>query len=138
MAARDIFHEAVKQALIKDGWTITHDPLFLPFGSIDLYVDLGAEKVIAAERAGRYIAIEVKSFLGSSLVSDFHTALGQFLNYRMVLETREPERHLYLGVPSDTYTTFFTLPFAQLAIQRYQLKLVIYDAEHEEITQWHD
>lgn len=36
MAARDVFHEAVKNALVKDGWTITHDPLALPFGEIDL------------------------------------------------------------------------------------------------------
>jgi hypothetical protein len=25
--AKDLFHQAVKQALIKDGWTITSDPL---------------------------------------------------------------------------------------------------------------
>jgi hypothetical protein len=53
MAARDTFHEAVRNALVKDGWTITHDPLSLSFGGVDLYIDPGAEKVIAAEREGQ-------------------------------------------------------------------------------------
>jgi hypothetical protein len=136
MAARDVFHDAVKNALVKDGWTITHDPLALSFGGVDLYIDLGAEKVIAAEREGQRIAVEIKSFSGPSLVSDFHTALGQFLNYRLALEVQDPERHLYLAVPFDAHTTFFTLPFAQSAIHRYQLKLLVYDGQSEEITQW--
>ena len=89
MAARDVFHEAVKIALVKDGWIITHDPLALSFGGVDLYVDLGAENVIAAERAGQRIAVEIKSFSCPSLVSDFHAALGQFLNYRLALEAQD-------------------------------------------------
>src|SRR5713226_3325015 len=135
MATRDIFHEAVKHALVKDGWTITHDPLSLSFGGVDLYIDLGAEKVIAAERGGQRIAVEIKSFIGPSLVTDFHIALGQFLNYRLALEAQDLERQLYLAVPLDAYTAFFTLPFTQTAIHRYQLKLLVYDAENEEITQ---
>jgi len=136
MAARDVFHEAVKNALVKDGWTITHDPLSLSFGGVDLYIDLRAEKVIAAEREGQRIAVEIKSFSGPSLVSDFHTALGQFLNYRLALEAQDPERHLYLAIPLDTHAAFFTLPFVQSAIHRYQLKLLVYDGQSEEITQW--
>jgi len=136
MATRDIFHEAVKHALVKDGWTITHDTLSLSFGGVDLYIDLGAEKVIAAERGGQRIAVEIKSFIGPSLVTDFHIALGQFLNYRLALEAQDLERQLYLAVPLDAHTAFFTLPFTQTAIHRYQLKLLVYDAENEEITQW--
>ncbi len=56
--------EIVKKALIKDGWTITDDPLTLKFGNTELYVDLGAEKVLAAEKEGQKIAVEVKSFFG--------------------------------------------------------------------------
>jgi hypothetical protein len=92
MAARDIFHAAVRQALITDGWTITHDPFFVGFGGVDLYIDLGAEKLIAAERDNQQIAVEVKSFLGPSLVSDFHAALGQFLNYQLAMEAYAPTR----------------------------------------------
>jgi len=49
MPVRDIHHYNVKKALIKDGWTITHDPLRLSFGGKDMYVDLGAEHGIANE-----------------------------------------------------------------------------------------
>jgi hypothetical protein len=61
MPAKDVFHEAVKKALLNEGWTITADPLYIQFGGVDLYVDLAAEKVIAAEKDGRKIAVEIKS-----------------------------------------------------------------------------
>jgi XisH protein len=48
--AKDKFHDAVKNALIKEGWTVTDDPLFLQFGGVDLFVDLGAENIIAAQK----------------------------------------------------------------------------------------
>ena len=50
MPARDRLHNAVKNALIRDGWTITHDPLRLTSGRRNLYVDLGAERLLAAEK----------------------------------------------------------------------------------------
>lgn len=136
MAARDLFHNAVKQALIADSWVITDDPLVIQFGGVELYVDLGAEKLIAAEKAGVRIAIEVKSFLGASLVSEFHTALGQYLNYQYALQEREPDRLLYLAVPRDIYRTFFMLPFAQGIITCHQMRLLIYHPENQEIVQW--
>ncbi len=49
MPERDLFHDVVKTALAKDGWTITHDPLFLRLGGVQMFIDLGAEKVIAEE-----------------------------------------------------------------------------------------
>lgn len=52
MPARDLAHQAVKHALEKDGWTITHDPLFLSFAQVEMYVDLGAEQLIVADRNG--------------------------------------------------------------------------------------
>ena len=138
MAAKDVFHDLVKTALHKDGWTITDDPLHLRLGSvIDMYVDLGAEKVIAAEKAGCKIAVEIKSFLGSSTLSEFHLALGQFMNYRYAIEDTEPDRILYLAVPQDIYEAFFTLSFIQSVVRRSQLHLVVYDVDQEEITQWH-
>ena len=136
MPSRDIFHNAVKNALLKDGWTITDDPLFIQFGGIDLYVDLGAEKIIAAEKDEQKIAIEIKSFIGPSLIADFHTALGQFMNYRLALEKQNAEHILYLAVPSDAYNTCFNLQFAQEVVQRYGVKLIIYEVETEVIIQW--
>ncbi|ETX00459.1 MAG: fatty-acid oxidation protein subunit alpha [Candidatus Entotheonella factor] len=138
MAAKDIFHDGVKIALQKDGWTITDDPLHLRLsGVIDLYIDLGAEKLVAAEKDGQKIAVEIKSFLGASTISDFHHALGQFTNYRYALEDTEPDRTLYLAIPLDVHAEFFTLPFIQSVVLRSQLKLIVYDAIREEIAQWH-
>jgi XisH protein len=136
MSAKDAFHYIVKNALQKEGWTITHDPLPISFGKVQMQVDLGAEKLLAAEREGEKIAVEVKSFISTSAIYDFHTALGQFINYRTALKLQEPERALYLAVPLVTYKDFFTLPFTQLQIQDYQIKLIVYDIEIEEIVQW--
>jgi len=138
MPARDIFHNSVKNALKKDGWTITHDPLALEFGLGSLYVDLGAERIIAAERKNEKIAVEIKSFLGGSAVSEFHTALGQYLNYRLLMQDQYPEYKLYLAIPLSVYDSFFQLLFVQNTIRQHQLKLAIYLPEEEAIAKWLD
>jgi XisH protein len=138
MAARDIFHNAVKQGLIKDGWTITHDPLSLKFGLVDMYVDLAAENLLAAMRENQYIAVEIKSFIGASTLSEVHSALGQFINYRIALESQYPEHKLYLAVPLDIYSTFFQDRLAQTVMQRYDLSVIAYDSEKEVIVKWID
>ncbi len=136
MPERDIFHDAVKNALVKEGWTITNDPLFIQFGGVDMYVDLGAEKILAAEKDGQKIAVEIKSFVGASIISEFHTALGQFMNYRLVLNVQNPEHVLYLAAPLDVYESFFMLVFGQAVIQSYQLKLIVYDEKKEVLVKW--
>ncbi|MBI1925564.1 XisH family protein [Candidatus Poribacteria bacterium] len=136
MPARDLFHDAAKNALIKEGWTITDDPLLIRFGGVDMYIDIAAERLIAAEKDGQKIAVEIKSFVGTSVISDFHTAMGQFINYRVALEAQEPERELYLAVPEDVYEEFFTLYFTRTVIQRYQLKNMVYNVDREEIVKW--
>ncbi|WP_299486248.1 XisH family protein [Acaryochloris sp. IP29b_bin.137] len=137
MTAKDRFHDLVKTALIQEGWTINDDPLHLRMsGVINMYIDLGAEKVIAAEKAGEKIAVEIKRFLGASTISEFHLAVGQFINYRYALEAEEPDRRLYLAVPLSVYEEFFKLTFIQKVVQRSQLNLLIYDVEAEDIVQW--
>lgn len=137
--AKDLFHNTVKIALQKDGWKITHDPYQLRYGVADIYIDLAAEEAIAAEKEGRKIAVEVKSFAGGSTISEFHTALGQFLNYRVAIEvSSEPERILYLAVPIDTYQIFLRFEPAKTVIARYEIRLIIYNPTHEEIDRWID
>jgi XisH protein len=136
MPARDIFHNAVKKGLEKEGWIITHDPLSVSFELGDMYIDLGAEKILAAEREGEKIAVEIKSFFKTSAISEFHTALGQFINYRLALSEQEPDRTLYLAVPIDTYTSFFTIRLVQNIIKTYQLKLITYQPVTEDIVEW--
>ncbi|MBE9209633.1 XisH family protein [Nostoc sp. LEGE 06077] len=136
MSAKDIFHEAVKQALQKEQWIITDDPLKFKFGNVNFQVDLGAERLLAADRGDEKIAVEIKSFLNPSAITDFYAALGQFLSYRLALETTQPERVLYLAVPVDAYQNFFQLEFTQTALQKYQVLLVVYDPVNEVIVQW--
>jgi hypothetical protein len=105
--AKDRYHDAVKRGLEKEEWVITHDPLRLEFTEDErVEIDLGAQRLLVAEKLGTKIAVEVKSFLSASALSDFHTALGQFLNYRLVLAKLEPDRTLYLAVPIAAYESF--------------------------------
>ncbi len=136
MTAKDFFHETVKRGLEKDQWIITDDPLELELEEVTVKIDLGAERLIAAEKGEEKIAVEIKSFISTSAISDFHTALGQFLNYRIMLEVNEPDRLLYLAVPLEAYQTFFQSRLAQMAIKRHQLKLIVYEPVTEEIVQW--
>jgi len=135
--AKDVFHQQVKNALIKEGWNITHDPLTIRISeAVKLQIDLAAETTIAAERDSEKIAVEIKSFIGDSNISSFHTALGQYLNYSQALEEQEPKRIVYLAIPFETYYDFFQLPFIQRMLQRYQVNLMIYDPKQEEVRQW--
>jgi hypothetical protein len=137
MAAKDRFHEIVMEALIKENWTITHDPLRLKFGEYDqIQIDLGAEQVLGAEKGDQKIAVEIKSFLNDSAIFDFHLALGQFLNYRLVLEATEPQRILFLAVPVYAYDSFFQRDLPKAVISRYDLRLIVYDPDKEVITRW--
>ncbi|HYW19879.1 MAG TPA: XisH family protein [Nodularia sp. (in: cyanobacteria)] len=136
MPAKDIFHDAVRLALEKDSWSITHDPLSMTIDGIEFYIDVGAERLLAAEKEGHKIAVEVKSFLGKSEISEFHTALGQTLNYRSVLRKKQPERVLYLAISYEIYTEFFTIPFIQEVIAEHQLKLLIFETMKQEIVLW--
>jgi XisH protein. len=110
--AKDIFHQQVKNALIKDRWKITHDPFIIRISeAIKLQIDLAAENAIAAERGSEKIAVEIKSFIADSDISSFHTALGQYLNYCQALEEQEADRIVYLAIPVTTYQDFFLTSF---------------------------
>ena len=136
MSAKDIFHESVKKALQKEQWIITDDSLKFKFGEVNFQIDLGMEKILAAERGSEKIAVEIKSFLNPSAITDFYSALGQFLSYRLALAGHEPERILYLAIPLDTYKTFFQLEFTKTAIKQYQVLLIVYEPANEVIVQW--
>lgn len=136
MPAKDFFHQAVRHALENEGWTITHDPLMLRYDLGQLYVDLGAEKILTAEREGQKIAVEIKSFLQNSTISEFYTALGQFITYRSLLQKQYPEYILYLAISLDTYTSFFAIELVQEIINTQNLKLIIYEPQKESINRW--
>jgi XisH protein len=136
MPAKDTFHHSIKLALQKDGWTITHDPLTLEIGLRQIYIDLGAEKLIAAEKDNQRIAVEVKTFAGASSVTEFHLAVGQFLNYRSILRRQQPNRILYLAVSVGIYSTFLKEELPQISIEDYRISLIVFDPKTEEIARW--
>ncbi len=134
--AKDKYHNLVKKALQDLDWTITNDPFYIPTLKRKLEIDLGAERVIAAEKGNQKIAIEIKSFVGLSEIHEFYKALGQFNYYQLALEDHQIERVLYLAVPSDIYETLFTEPLTLKAIERYNIKIIVYNIKNENIEKW--
>lgn len=137
MPAKDIYHDVVKRALEKDGWMITDDPLVIQIDQKrSVYIDLGAETLLSAEKAGQKIAVEIKSFVGKSFTTEFYQALGQFIAYYGFLQQREPERVLYLAIPKMVYKTQFDSQLVSLAIKNSGLKYFVYDIQQESIVSW--
>ncbi|MDX2270466.1 MAG: element excision factor XisH family protein [Cyanobacteriota bacterium] len=136
MPAKDIYHDTVKRALQKDGWTITHDPFPLQIGKKRLSADLGAEQLISAERGLQRIVVEVKSFVGSSDVKDLEQALGQYVLYRQILDEMRIWRSLYLAVPQPTFNSVFTIELGQVLLKNQVVKLIVFNDESEAIVQW--
>lgn len=134
--AKDIYHYNVRAALEKDGWIITDDPLTLQFGSRGVFVDLGAKKLLAAEREGQKIAVEIKSFVGKSLVKDWENAIGQYTLYLKILSKKEPHRTLYLAITEEIYTSFFNEDIVQVVMADGVIKIIVVDTIQEVITRW--
>jgi XisH protein len=136
MPARDLLHPAVRRALERDGWDITDDPLRLVVGRRSVYVDLGAEQLLGATRGAVRIAVEVKSFAGSSEVHDLETALGRFMLYGRILRRDQPDRTLWLAVPSRIWAGLFREALGELLLEDGDLRLLVVDAEQEVIERW--
>jgi hypothetical protein len=136
MPARDAYHAHVRRALELDGWTITHDPLRVKLRRRKLYVDLGAEQLLAAEKGVRKIAVEIKTFGGPSDVRDLADALGQFVLYDHALRREEPERTLYLAIPEPAWQIVFAEAFGEILIDDHVLRIVTFDPDTEEIIRW--
>ena len=136
MAARDKIHDAVKQALIKEGWTITHDPFIMTYGTDTVFADLAAQKAFTAKRKNEQIIVEIKSFLGRSPIQDFKTALGQYILYHLAINKLAPEYKLYIALGEKTYVRNLQKDLIQLAVSEHQLPLIVVNLEKEEIVQW--
>jgi len=134
--AKDVYHNTVRTALQKDGWTITDDPLTLKVGGRSAYIDLGAEKLLAAEKEDQRIAVEVKSFISPSPVKDLEQALGQYIMDSQVLVRQDESRLLYLAIPQTVFLDFFSEELPQLMVELNNLKLLIFDPDTEDVVQW--
>ena len=136
MPAKDRLHELLKTLLQSAGWIITHDPLYLPYGTTKTFADFGASAPIGAQNEGRAIAIELKGFASRSEISELEKALGQYAIYRAILSRREPERDVFLALPLEAYLTWFDLPEGEALRVQNRIKLLVFDPLEEEIVQW--
>ena len=136
MPAKDIYHDVVKAALIKDGWTITADPYRIRYEDAELFADLAAEKPIAAQRNKQKIIVEVKSFLSPSPMRDFQTALGQYILYRNLINLTEPEYRVYLAIKDSIYEKFFKRKSIQVVREQNNVFIIVVDMDQEKIIQW--
>src|SRR5262245_27697773 len=101
-----------------------------------MFIDLGAERVLAAEKEGRKIAVEVKSFVGTSEVTDLHLAIGQYVVYGKALAANEPDRTLYLAVRLQVYRDVFQDPLGKLLLEDGSIRLLVFDPAKREVVQW--
>ncbi len=136
MAAKDTYHDPIKNALIKDGWSITFDPYPIKYEEVKLFADLASEKTISATKEEQQIVIEIKSFLSRSPMREFETALGQYLIYKTFLSITNPNYKVYLGISKKIYEKFFQQVSIQLILKTYQVQLLIVDINKEEILEW--
>jgi hypothetical protein len=136
MPAKDAHHEAVRNALVKYGWTITFDPYPVKYEEVKLFADLAGEKTLSATREDKQIVVEVKSFLSRSPMREFETALGQYLIYQTFLSFTHQDYQVYLAVNQNIYESFFTQVAIQVILERYQILLLIVDVQKQEVVAW--
>lgn len=135
--ARDKFHDIVKEALIKEGWIITHDPYPLHSRKEGgLSTDIGAEKIILAENNLKRIAVEVKSFIHISILHEFLKASGQYLSYSKIINKNDPERVLYVAMPTFIYYRIIQYDWAVEVMADLKMKVILYNTEKIIIEAW--
>lgn len=134
--AKDAIHEAVKRALVNDGWEITADQYTIEFKGTKVYADLAAQLPLAAQRGDHQIVVEVKSFLGASPVRELALALGQYRLYRCFMQIVAPERKLYIAISDLAESRFFRKPAIQYVVREEVLPLLIVNTATEEISTW--
>jgi len=101
-----------------------------------MFVDLGAERLIAATKGAQKIAVEIKTFMGRSDIADLEQAVGQFVIYQALLRKVEPDRTLYIAVPVDVVNTLFQEAIGDAVREAALTHLIAFSPENEEIVQW--
>lgn len=135
--AGDIIHQAVKEALEKDKWKITHDPFKLEIGAkFPLEVDLAAEKFLAAEKGIDKILVEIKSFAKKSMIYEFHEVLGQYLNYESAVELNELGRIVFLAISEEVYLKMTEVQFITGQLKKFKIKIIVVDILNKKVLQW--
>jgi len=139
MPRKDIYHDIVVEALIEDGWTITADPLTLPLDDTKVLIDLAAEKnLIEAEKGPLRIAVEIKSYLGQSVIVETQRLLGQLDIYAALLEQYDPDRELIMAIPQKFYKQLLGMPMLRKIINNKGIRKCVFDEVQKKVTAWID
>ncbi len=74
--------------------------------------------------------------MGSSVTYDFHAAFGQYGIYRYFLETKYPNRKLFLAITEEIYESFFVNADIENLCEHFNINLIIFDSDHKNIVKW--
>ena len=136
--AKDFIHYFVKEALIKEGWKVTDDPLSIILAEDETFfeVDLAIEKKSISKSINKILAIEIKSFQGGSIINAFHEALGQFLNYKAAIQEQNLGYDLFLAVSEIGWKKINSYKFIQRRIAQFGLQFLIVNTKNKTISKW--
>ena len=90
--------------------------------------------MIAAQRNSDKIAVEIKSFVGLSPITDFYKALGQY--QLLALNRRLPDTVLYLAMPQESYESLIKDDLLAEFMEELSLKYIIFNPETKQIVKW--
>lgn len=101
---------------------------------MDFFIDIGAEKLLTAQKGNQKIAVEIKTFGNLSNIYEFYTAIGQYIAYKEALEGKN--RKLFLAIPYKKYSSFFQKLFIQTILRKNKIPMIVFKPEVEEIYKW--
>lgn len=133
MPAKDRYHDTVKRALIKDGWSVTAEQVRLTFGDRYLWIDMQAEKLDQQ----RIILVEVKELDDvDSPVEALASAVGKYLLYRLGISYTQQSIPLFLAVTEASYAGILSTTMGQSVLNQTRISLLLFDPEQEAIVKW--
>lgn len=133
MPAKDRYHDAVKHALITDGWQIEDEQFPLTIDQRNLWIDIQASK----GDPRLIILVEVKELADvDSAVEALANALGKIELYRVALQAAKLTYPLFMAVTKESYEGILSETLGQLALNRARIPLIVFDHEAERIIQW--
>jgi len=133
MPAKDRYHDAVVRALVKNGWTITTEPMLVRFVERRLWIDIQAAK--ASEQL--VIVVEVKGFESMPSPVDYLAdAVGKYVIYLCALDYARLDARLYMVVPIVAYEGILNEEIGRRAIRKANIDIMVFDPEREEVIRW--
>ncbi len=130
MPAKDRYHDSVKSALVKDGWTIDAEQITFITANRQVVIDIQASR-----QEEEIILVEAKGFERSP-IEQLAIAIGKLQIYRFVLQELQSNIKIWLAVPETAYQGILTEKIGLKMRQQNTIDMVVFSPEREEIIQW--